>query len=157
MIPCVGEFLQDSPPRQRQNMVHQIFEQIKLAVWQLERLELHRIIFRLDWDAWSAPVCTERGIITNWWSDPQPYSHGTIADGEPSIALFQIATCKWHIFTFSENASFAGGRVHNFGENDQLFPVFTFHNFNLHSVIDLEDSTTFSYVADMNATACDMT
>ena len=41
---------------------------------------------------------------------------------------FKITTFKLPLFTFSENASFVGGRVHNFGEDDQLFPVFNFHN-----------------------------
>ena len=72
----------------------------------------------------------------------------------PVSAVLHMATCKWHLRTFSRNASSVRGREQSLGADAPDFIVLDFHKVTLHSVIDVHDSVTFPYAAHMNFVAC---
>jgi len=95
--------------------------------------------------ALSVPVGTVRWRRIPWWLYSQPYLVGSISGGDSRSAAFQMATCRWHLCTFSMKASVVGGREQSFTDNAPLLPVFVRHRLILHSVTDAHSSATFPY------------
>ena len=103
-------FLHASPPSHRQTTVHQSLEQMQVAVRHPGVLPLQWVNFSISACADSVPVAAVRGSWMPWWSSSQPWLVGSIVGSDSRSAAFYVATCRWHLFMFSTNASLPGGR-----------------------------------------------
>ncbi len=137
----VKGFLQASAPSHIQKIVDPVFVQLHAAVRYPEALQLQWMSCNMSGGANNIPEGTVRGTRIPMWSSSHPYFVESNS-GDSRSAAFHIATCRWHLFTFSVNASVVGGMEQSFTDDAPLFPVFERHILTLYSVMELHDSAT---------------